>query len=62
MAIMGGAILPKLMGYMADRTDLSRSFLVPSVCFAFIAWYAMRWSKFSLTVAVPTSGIRKSPL
>jgi len=27
MAIMGGAILPKLMGYIADQTDMSRGFL-----------------------------------
>jgi hypothetical protein len=33
--IVGGAILPKLMGHIADVTDLSRSFIVPTVCFAF---------------------------
>ena len=29
MAIMGGAILPKLMGYVADKYDMSRGFIVP---------------------------------
>jgi len=47
MAIMGGAILPKLMGYVADQTDVSRSFAVPLGCFAVVAWYGLRWAKWS---------------
>jgi FHS family L-fucose permease-like MFS transporter len=47
MAIMGGAILPKLMGYVADKFDMSRGFIVPMVCFAFVAFYGFNWSKFS---------------
>ena len=31
MAIMGGALLPKLMGYVADKYDMSRGFIVPDV-------------------------------
>ena len=45
MAIIGGALVPKLMGYIADRSDLSRSFLVPMFCFAFIAWYGFNWNR-----------------
>lgn len=47
MAIMGGAILPKLMGYVADQFDMSRGFIVPMFCFAFVAFYGFRWPKFS---------------
>jgi MFS transporter, FHS family, L-fucose permease len=47
MAIMGGAVLPKLMGYVADQYDMSRSFIVPMFCFAFVAFYGFNWSKFS---------------
>jgi FHS family L-fucose permease-like MFS transporter len=47
MAIMGGAILPKLMGYVADQYDMSRGFIVPMFCFAFVAYYGWNWSKFS---------------
>ena len=47
MAIMGGAILPKLMGYVADKFDMSRGFIVPMVCFAFVAFYGFNWSRFS---------------
>ena len=47
MAIMGGAILPKLMGYVADRFDMSRGFIVPMVCFAFVAFYGFCWPELS---------------
>jgi FHS family L-fucose permease-like MFS transporter len=47
MAIMGGALLPKLMGYVADKTDMSRGFIVPMFCFIFIAFYGFRWPKYS---------------
>ena len=57
MAIMGGAILPKLMGYIADRTDISRGFIVPLVCFLFIALYGFAWPKFSKVEGVPKRSI-----
>jgi FHS family L-fucose permease-like MFS transporter len=45
MAIIGGAILPKLMGAVADRWDMSRGFIVPMVCFVFIALYGFYWPR-----------------
>jgi FHS family L-fucose permease-like MFS transporter len=47
MAIMGGAILPKLMGYVADKYDMSRGFIVPMFCFAFVAFYGYNWSRYA---------------
>jgi FHS family L-fucose permease-like MFS transporter len=47
MAIMGGAILPKLMGYVADKFVMSRGFIVPLVCFGLVACYGFLWPKLS---------------
>jgi FHS family L-fucose permease-like MFS transporter len=47
MAIMGGALLPKVMGYVADQYDIARGFIVPLFCFAFVAFYALNWPRFS---------------
>ena len=47
MAIMGGAILPKLMGAVGDHYDMSRAFIVPLGCFAFVSFYGFNWPKFS---------------
>ena len=47
MAIMGGAVLPKLMGALGDRHGVSFSFLMPLVCFAIVAAYGFCWRKLS---------------
>ncbi len=47
MAIMGGATLPMLMGYVADQYDMSRSFIVPMFCFGFVALYGFLWPRLS---------------
>lgn len=47
MAIMGGALLPKLMGAIADKYDMSKGFIVPAACFVFVAFYALTWPKWA---------------
>ncbi len=47
MAIMGGAILPKLMGAVGDNYGMSRSFIVPLFCFAIVAYYGYSWTRLS---------------
>lgn len=47
MAIMGGALLPKVMGRVADQYDMSRGFIVPIACFALVALYGFCWPKLS---------------
>ena len=47
MAIMGGALLPKLMGQVGDHYDMSKAFIVPLACFAFVSIYGYFWPKFS---------------
>ena len=58
MAIMGGAVLPKLMGHVADLYDMSRGFIVPMACFAFVAFYGFFWPKFSKAESL--NGVRTS--
>jgi len=47
MAIMGGAILPKLMGAVADKYDMSHGYIVQLFCFAFVALYGYAWPKLA---------------
>jgi MFS transporter, FHS family, L-fucose permease len=58
MAIMGGAILPKLMGHVADVYDMSRGFIVPLFCFVFVAWYGFTWPKLSGSESLHGSAIK----
>jgi MFS transporter, FHS family, L-fucose permease len=41
MAIVGGAIIPVLMGYIADVSTMALGFIVPLICFAFIVYYGI---------------------
>ncbi len=47
MAIIGGAIMPKLMGHLGDVYNMSVSFFMPMGCFALIAVYGFLWSRLS---------------
>ena len=47
MAIMGGALLPKVMGAIGDKYDMSRAFIVPLFCFAIVAVYGYLWPRLS---------------
>jgi FHS family L-fucose permease-like MFS transporter len=52
MAIVGGALLPKVMGAIADHSNMSRGFIVPLICFVFIALYGYGWPKLSRAEAL----------
>lgn len=47
MAIIGGSIMPKLMGYLGDVYNMSVGFLVPMGCFVLIAIYGYLWPMLS---------------
>jgi FHS family L-fucose permease-like MFS transporter len=41
MAILGGALLPPVQGLIMDAAGTARGFIVPAVCLAFVAAYAV---------------------
>ena len=43
MAIVGGAIMPLFMGWLADMWGMRFGFLMPLLCFAIIALYGLSW-------------------
>ena len=47
MAILGGAIMPLFMGWLADNWGMRGGFLMPLGCFLAIAAYAVFWSRLS---------------
>lgn len=42
MAIVGGAIIPVVQGFFADKMGLLTSFFVPAVCYAYIVYYGLK--------------------
>ncbi|RDV16821.1 sugar MFS transporter [Pontibacter diazotrophicus] len=52
MAIVGGAIIPPLQGWVADASgSLQLSFLVPLACYAYIMYYGFMGSKVKKVAA-----------
>jgi FHS family L-fucose permease-like MFS transporter len=47
MAILGGALVPKAMGWVGDVRGMSDAFLVPMACFVVVAAYGFLWPKLS---------------
>ena len=45
MAIVGGAIIPVVQGVIADRIGVHHAFVLPVVCYLYIAYYALRGSR-----------------
>jgi len=41
-AIVGGAVIPWLQGVFADSAGLHISFVLPAVCYLYIAWYGLK--------------------
>jgi FHS family L-fucose permease-like MFS transporter len=41
MSIVGGALIPILMGRIADVSRMALGFIVPLVCFAFIFYFGI---------------------
>ncbi len=51
-AIVGGAIMPLWMGWLADNWGMRVGFLMPLICFAFVAFYGAVWQKLEARDAV----------
>ncbi|WP_025733640.1 L-fucose:H+ symporter permease [Carnimonas nigrificans] len=45
MAIVGGAILPVAQGALADTVGIHHAFILPLICYLFIAFYGFRGSR-----------------
>lgn len=41
MAILGGALVPLIQGSLADAVGIQRSFLLPAVCYVYVAWFGL---------------------
>jgi FHS family L-fucose permease-like MFS transporter len=45
LAIVGGAIVPLLQGVMADSLGIQLAFILPVICYSYIAFYGVKGSQ-----------------
>jgi FHS family L-fucose permease-like MFS transporter len=53
MSIIGGALVPALMGRISDVTNIRTAFLVPVICYAYVIYFALSGYKPTAVPAVP---------
>jgi FHS family L-fucose permease-like MFS transporter len=58
MAIVGGAIVPPIMGLIADHANMRYGFIIPLVCFAIVALYGLFWKKLEAGDADSSVSVR----
>jgi MFS transporter, FHS family, L-fucose permease len=49
-AVVGGAIVPLAIGALADKTSIQTSFIIPVICYLYIAYYGLSGSKPTRTI------------
>ena len=42
MGIVGGAIVPPIMGQISDQSAIRYSFVMPVLCYAYVIFFALR--------------------
>lgn len=52
IAIVGGAIIPKLQAILIDHIGIHHAFILPVLCYMFIAYYGLRGSRVILPEGV----------
>jgi FHS family L-fucose permease-like MFS transporter len=55
-AIVGGALFPVLMGYLADRMGIHHALALPFLCYLFIIYYG--WRGYRIAPDEPQSEIQ----
>jgi FHS family L-fucose permease-like MFS transporter len=55
-AIVGGAVIPVMMGFCADHYGIHKSMALPLVCYAFIIYYG--WRGYRIAPAEPQSHLQ----
>ena len=49
-AVVGGAVVPYLIGALADKVGIQNSFVIPVICYLYIAYYGLWGSKPTRTI------------
>ncbi|NEU06934.1 L-fucose:H+ symporter permease [Flavihumibacter sp. R14] len=52
MSIVGGALVPYVMGLLTDHYSISFAYIVPLFCFVIVAWYGWRGYRISAGLRV----------
>lgn len=60
MSIIGGAVIPAVMGRISDATNIQKAFVVPLICHLYILYFALRGYR-PITLAAADRFLNVSP-
>lgn len=60
MMILGGAIIPPLQGKLADVIGIHMSYIIPVICFAYLAYFAVKAKAILKTQGIDEDQLEKS--
>jgi FHS family L-fucose permease-like MFS transporter len=60
MSIIGGAILPAIMGRISDVSDIQKAFFVPLICYAYVLYFGAVGYRPAAPVATPIAETAES--
>ena len=55
-AVVGGAVIPSLIGVLADKVGIQHAFVIPIICYLFIAYYGL-WGSQAYADGDSVSGL-----
>jgi len=55
LGIVGGAIVPPLMGYISDISNIRYSFLIPLVCYVYLLFFAIKGHRVNIQNTAKTT-------
>lgn len=50
LGIVGGAIIPPLMGYISDEVGIKFSFIIPLICYVYLLFFAIKGHRVAIKV------------
>ena len=60
MSIVGGALIPAVMGRISDASTIQRAFIVPLICYLYVIYFAAQGYKPSTVLTAPRGRLRQS--
>ena len=60
MSIIGGAIIPAVMGRISDLSNIQRAFLVPLLCYAYVLYFGLSGYKPSAAISAAREPVAES--
>ena len=61
MAVVGGAILPAILGRIADVWNLQMAFIVPLIAYAYVAFYGIKGYRIGRVTSQPAEAAGMAP-